>query len=518
MRGLGAKRLSIETKAATEDVPMPATLALPIEVHIERVGVAELDWRVGTNRGTIRGLAFGYSGGAAGHRVSDVTFVAQLGTITGNATIAPSAPFAIAGKLNAKGDDALAGTEADLVLAGALDTLTLDATGKAGSSPFTGRATLAPLAATVLREMTLDARAIDLAAWNAALPATALDVAVRASPAAGGLAGTIEATNTAIGTLDAGRVPLSTFSSRFAWRDDALALEAIAAALGGGAITGSARIPLSGAATAGSWTLELRDIDTHKIYAALVPSRLSGTLVADLERQQQRFRVNVTDRTVPGGGIGLEASATLADGAVVVDRFRARSGKGELAGHGRTVLAGDRAFELEATGTRFDPSAYGAFPSGTLDGRIVASGTVAAPWSIRADITLAQGSRLSGVAVAGTARGTLTKTSARDLAVDLSLGRSKLTATGAAGASSDELAVTLDSPEIADLAPLLPARFAQSLAGHAPSQGELRRSSAAGGSRPRGQRRTAEGPRRHRGGKRRDSRAHCPRRLQRFSS
>jgi hypothetical protein len=34
---------------------MPSTLALPIEVRIERLGVADLDWRVGTNGGTIRG-------------------------------------------------------------------------------------------------------------------------------------------------------------------------------------------------------------------------------------------------------------------------------------------------------------------------------------------------------------------------------------------------------------------------------------------------------------------------------
>ena len=465
VRGLGAKRLLIETKAATEDVPMPATLALPIEVRIERLGVADLQWRVGANGGTIRGLAFGYTGGADGHRVSDVTFVAPIGTITGNATISANAPFAIAGRLHAKGDAALSGTDADVSLSGSLATLLLEATGNAHRAPFTGRASLAPLAATPWREVAVDAKRIDLSTWHSVLPATELDVVVRANPAGNGIAGTIEATNNAIGAVDAGRVPLSTLSSRFTWRDDLLVLESLTATLtGSGAITGGARIPLGDSASAGSWTLELRDIDTHRIYAALVPTRLSGTLVADLDRDRQRFRGNLTDRTVRGG-IGVEFSAVLEKDVLVVERFHARSGKGELTGRGRTMLTRERSFEVDATATNFDPSVYGAFPAGSLNGKIAASGTIAKPWSVRGDVTLAQGSRLSGIALTGVARGTFTEKSLREIAIDLTAGGSKIKAAGAAGAVGDHLTVTIDSSDLADFAPLVPAPFASSLGG-----------------------------------------------------
>src|SRR5213075_763668 len=99
--------------------------------------------------------------------------------------------------------------------------------------------------------------------------------------------------------VDAKRIPLSTVASRFAYRNDALALDSIVATLeGGGSITGSARIPLGEAVSGGAWTLELRDIDTHRIYAALVPTRLSGTINAELDREQQRFRGNISDPTV----------------------------------------------------------------------------------------------------------------------------------------------------------------------------------------------------------------------------
>ena len=118
--GLGAQLLTVETNAATGDVPPPASLALPIEIRIERLGIGQLDWRVGENGGTIRGIAFGYQGGATGHRISDATFVAALGAITGNATLGARAPFAIAGKLGAMGVAALAGADGDIVLGGSL--------------------------------------------------------------------------------------------------------------------------------------------------------------------------------------------------------------------------------------------------------------------------------------------------------------------------------------------------------------------------------------------------------------
>jgi len=465
VRGLGAKRLSIETKASTEDVPMPSTLALPIEVRIERLGVADLDWRVGTNGGTIRGLSFGYAGGADGHRISAVTFVASVGAITGDATIGSAAPFAIAARLHAKGDAALAGTEADIGVAGSLAALTLDATGNARNAPFTAHATLAPLAAVPWRDVAIDAKRIDLSAWHGVLPATNLDVVVRASPATDGIAGTIDAVNNSVGTVDAERIPLSTVASRFALRSDGLALDSIAAALeGGGAITGSARIPLGDALTGGAWTLELRDIDAHRIHAALASTRLSGTIDAELDREQQRFRGSVSDRTVRGG-IGLDFAAVLGNDVLAVDRLRARSGKGELVGRGRITLVRNRAFEVDATATSFDPAAYGAFPGGSLNGSIVAAGSLAPPLTVRAQVTLAQGSRLSGVALSGTGRGTFSEKSVRDIAVDLAAGHSKLTATGAAGAVGDHLAVAVDSPDIADFAALLPARYASSVAG-----------------------------------------------------
>ncbi len=206
------------------------------------------------------------------------------------------------------------------------------------------------------------------------------------------------------------------------------------------------------------------------IYARLVATRLSGKIDADLGRTEQRIRGDVADRSLVGG-IALTFSAVVTEQSVVVDRFRARSGKGELAGRGRIALGGERAFEFDATAARFDPAAYGAFPAGALDGRIAAKGTLAPAWRVHADIVVAQGSRLAGMAVAGTARGTVTRDAVRDAAVDLAAGRARLTATGSIGDTGDKgeaaqrLAIALDAPALAELAPLIPASALRSLEG-----------------------------------------------------
>jgi translocation and assembly module TamB len=465
VRGLGARQVAFEAKASTEDLPLPDDLTLPIEVRIERLGVGQIDWRVGANGGTIRGLAFSYAGGAAGHRFSDVTFVTAIGAITGDANVGGGTPFSVSGRLKARGDAALAGTDADFVLGGTLAELTLDGGGNTNGARFTGRVSLAPLAAFPLRGASLDASGIDLSAWNAALPATSLAVAVRAQPADGAISGTLEASNALPGSIDVGRAPLRTLASRFTLRDDALTLDSIDVALAGdGALAGHGRIPLGAAGAAGSWTVDVRDVDLRKIYAPLVATRLSGTLAADLGARRQQIRGDVADRTLIGG-VALDFGAVIESDSLVVERFRARSGKGELAGRGRIAFSGERTFDLDATALRFDPARYGAFPAGALDGRIAVAGRLAPAWRVRAELALAPGSRLSGVALAGTARATIERDSVRDAAIDLAAGRAKLRVAGGAGEASERITVALDAPNLADLAPFVPAAMAASLSG-----------------------------------------------------
>ena len=472
VQALGAQHVELEIEASDTAVPLPESLALPFELAIEQLAIARLDWRLGPREGAIRGLALGYAGGAAGHRVANLSLGSDAWTLTGDAAIGPTSPFPVDGRLALAGDAAPGAAAATLSLSGTLAALAVDLRGTAGASRFSGRAALAPLAAVPLVDIAVDAADLDLAAWDKTLPATRLDVVVRAQPVAGGLAGHVEATNALAGTWDAGRIPLRALTARFAWRADALTLDDLAAQLpGGGRARGRANIPLADGAGAGTWSLDVADVDLKQIYAPLVATRISGRIAADLDRSRQQISGEVGDRAI-AGGVALGFRAAVAGETIEVERFRLTAAGGELAGRGRVRLTGDRAFLLDATGTRFDPARFGDFPTGAIDGRLVATGVLAPAWRAGVELALAPSSRLAGVALSGTLAGTLTQDSVRDLTLALQAGSAKLTASGSAGAAGDVLAATFDAPQLADLLPLLPPAVPRTLAGgaHATAQ------------------------------------------------
>ena len=176
---------------------------------------------------------------------------------------------------------------------------------------------------------------------------------------------------------------------------------------------GQARIPLGVAGAAGSWTPRR---PRRRLEAALRAARRDAAVGKARSpistSSSRRIRGDVADRTIIGG-VALDFAAVVADGAVVVDRFRARSGKGR-ARRPRPHRASPASARSSSTRprTRFDPASYGAFPAGALDGRIVATGTLAPAWRVRADIALAAGKPpFRRWPLAGTARGTLRRAS-----------------------------------------------------------------------------------------------------------
>jgi len=472
VKGLGAQHIAFATQGSNSATTLPAGLALPTNVTIDEVAVAHFDWRIGTNSGTITGLTFGYAGGAASHRVERLSLVAPRGTLTGRMALDARPPFAATGAFAFAGDVADKPARADVSVAGTLDALAIEATGRAGDAQFTLRARLTPLAAAALGELSLDARNLDAAAWDPALPATRASIKAEAHSVDGGLAGRFETTNAIDGPIDAGRLPVRSVSARFAWRANELAIDDLVAEISGrGRASGKARIPLSG--VAGKWALEVRDVDLRQIYAPLASTRISGTLGADLAAARQTFDGRVADRSIVGG-IDASFAATLSDRVLQVERFEVRAGDGGITGSGHVDLAGQRAFDVVAKAKRMDPSRFGRFPVGSLGGELTARGNLDPAWRVGIELTVGAGSRLAGVPLAGRARATLAARAVRDAEIDLTLASARLTASGSAGEGDDALSVALDVPRIADLAALLPPRVPHPLSGTLVARASLR--------------------------------------------
>ena len=144
-----------------------------------------------------------------------------------------------------------------------------------------------------------------------------------------GFAGTLAATNANAGAIDASRVPLASLNSPFRWNGRELALDDIDARLAGDArITG--RVILPGDGGASRWHLVVRDLDLQRVHSALVATRLSGSLSADVAQATQSVRGELTQ-----SDLALGFAATIVGRRIDIERFRGRAGTGELTGRGR---------------------------------------------------------------------------------------------------------------------------------------------------------------------------------------
>lgn len=469
IKGLGIRRLDLEIVPAEGPTSPPESLALPIEVELDSAAVGRLDWRVGERRGTITGLAFGYSGGAREHRLRDLKLVFERGALAGAASLGASAPFRLAGTLTLAGDASLWNAQAEAKIGGTLADLSTTASGRLGEASFTADARLAPLANPLLRSLDGEVHNLNLAAFDATLPATRIDASVSTKPKADGLTGSFRARNASPGAWDQDRVPLAALNADFTLSPSALALTAVDATLAGNA-SASGQVTLFFAAKgfAAQVALDVADLDLTQIHTQLVATRLRGRLTADLTEGRQDIVADLAQQN-----LAFALAATVTGTRVDVTRLSARAGGGEFSGRGNIDLERERPFTANGTFTRFDPSRFGRFPTGSINGSLALTGSLAPSWRVSGQVALATGSKLANVPIAGTASGAVAPGLLRDASVDLAIGSGRVTATGNAGAVGDRLAFNLDAPKLADYVAIAPDRLPTSLSGAIRASGTL---------------------------------------------
>ncbi len=394
-------------------------------------------------------MAFDYAGGARNHSVQKLRFVADVGTLEGRAEIGAVAPFPLQAALVFTGDGAFRDTRANADASGTLEHVALAAAGTSRDAAVSAKATLTPFAAVPLVDAHIDARDVDVARFDARLPATRLTMTVEAKPVADGFAGTLRASNVDAGAIDAGRVPLTQLTSRFNWDGRGLALDDVDARLPGDArVTGRATLPSDGSAS--SLALAVRNLDLHSVHSALIATRLTGTLAADVAQEKQLVRGDLAQ-----ADLSLNFVATVTGRRVDIERFRGRAGAGEVSGRGHVTLEGERAFGVTAEAAHFDPSRFGAFPAGSLSGSVSARGRLAPAWNVGAEVTVGQGSRLEGVAVSGTLRADASARTLRNVAANVVVASATFSASGAAGTPGDKLTFAADAAKVQELRGLL---------------------------------------------------------------
>jgi translocation and assembly module TamB len=446
--GLGAQRIVVTTKPTGNKSSLPGSLALPFEIAIDRAAFGEVVVAAGDRQFRIEGVTLGYAGGGGAHRLRQVGLASDWGAIAGEMSISADAPFAVSGAATIAGSERLRNARLSLQLGGRLESLQLKVAGSVLASEIDANATFTPFAEVPLQELSLHGRELDLAAFDATLPRTMLDFAVRATMATDGrVTGSLEATNAAAGPIDRDRLPLDTLATAFALSADAIELTGLVASSGPVArATGDARIPLRDAAARGQWQLELSRLDLARIHSKLAPTRLSGRLRAALSGTEQQL-----DGDLRQDDLGASFAATVAANVVNVTRLRARAGQGEFNGRARYDFSGVQRFEIAGKALRFDPAQFGAFPQARLDGELRAAGALQPAWHADVAISLDPSSRLREAPLSGRLSGRVTAATLQDATIDLALAGARFKARGSYGPPGARIDATFDIPETASV-------------------------------------------------------------------
>ncbi|HLW11543.1 MAG TPA: hypothetical protein VKU81_02490, partial [Casimicrobiaceae bacterium] len=469
IHGLGARHLDIAIKPSSEPTPPPTDLRLPLAVNIDRLAVGELDWRTGPRAGHVSGLEFGYAGDATLHRIRDLDLVSDFGRLHANVEVGARAPLNVTGTATIEGDGPLAGARADATLAGPLARIGIAAKGTLRAATLSLQAVATPFAAAPFASATVDLGDVDATSFDASLPNTRARLHLAFGPQGGGIAGALELANDEPGPIDTQRVPIARLAARFSLDKDALQLDAIDATLAdGGGLRGDGRVVLAEPNRSARFALTVTNLDLAQLSTKLVATRLSGRVTADATAQRQTIDGDVRDRD-----LALAFAAVVANARIDVTRFRASAAAGSLEGSARMSLNEPNEFTVQAAMRRLDPSRFAALPGASLDGTLKASGALRPRWRASASIAIAPTSRLAGLALSGNARGNVAPGSLRDAAIDVALGSARLHGAGSAGSPGDRLAITLDAPHIADVAPLLPANIQRPIAGELHASGHL---------------------------------------------
>jgi len=434
---LSASEVWVTSKPGEPRGRPPDTLALPVDVHISDAKIGRLIIDAGKGAFEISEVALEYSGGRNVHRIHKLSLAAYGHSVELAGSIDAHAPFGLKADVSVTRSVAPAAT-LKATASGNLSALDLQGTLTSGKASVSLATLVEPYAAFPVAALKAQLQELDLKAFAKDWPQTLLAGEMDLERTGVLLVGPVRLTNAAHGSYDRGRVPVAAL--RVEVRTDVSNVRAFTfdADLGrAGAVTGSGSLTNDAAKVA----LATRNLDLSGLHGRMRKTRLAGRADLTLTEAQQSVAADLSQ-----DDINVAVTAHRAGDRVQVSQFRARARGGEARGSANVMLSGKRPFALQASFTRFDPAAWGAFPPGLINGGIEAKGFAEGP---EADVQLGiRDSRWLNAPL--TAQGSLSVRGERlrDADVTATIGGNDLAAKGTLGAPGDTLAVKFDAPKL----------------------------------------------------------------------
>ncbi|NRR34360.1 hypothetical protein HSX11_29740, partial [Oxalobacteraceae bacterium] len=389
--------LLVQSIGPSKPPVLPATLAAPFRLSLAdaRLDKLTLASKDGTN--IISNVRFQLNGDRASWHIGQASALTAVGLLKADVTLGAERPFPIQGKASLTQTvvtaTATAGQQPpahlDLQAGGSLALLDLKAQGTAGPAKGNAVLALAPFDPVMLRSVEIQGSGIDPSSYAEGGPQAQLGLRLSAKVGAGQqLSGELNLHNEGkSGPLDQQLLPLRAITAKLdgtltASRIDAVLIDLGAAGRfhGGGQIARSA--PDAGIASA-SFKLHTDGIDLRGLYASMNKSAIAGDI--ELSTRDKRHTLGAA---LGQTGLKLELQATLADALLQLKQARLTAKQGSISATGQLSLKDEHAFKASASASRFDPSAFGAYPVADINADLKASGKLAPQWKLAADFAL----------------------------------------------------------------------------------------------------------------------------------
>lgn len=366
---LGAVSKMQQTK---EPARLPDSISLPLKLQVDSVQVdgGDIAWGP-VNLIELGAFAFNLDFDGERYRFGLDRLAARskseagafAGTFSGQATLSAAKPYALQGTI-ASGGEALIEQRAisakgRVDLSGSLEEVATAIDLAINQAQVKGRAVLRPFSEQPLGGADLAAHALDLSAFSAGLPKTALDINLNAAENG---AGELALTNAAAGLYNDARIPLTSLQIAFRQDDGQFTFDRIAASLGSarrpaGVVSGSGRY----ANGALMLTLQTAALDVQRLDQRARATRLAGSVDIRHADGRQTFTVALSE-PLKKNKLTLSAHAVLADDSIAIDRAELRVGNSAVDASAQVDLAGKQTFSAKGRVSRFRLQDLGDFP------------------------------------------------------------------------------------------------------------------------------------------------------------
>jgi translocation and assembly module TamB len=483
---LAAQRLAINTISATDDTPstgFPTSIGIPVEVDVERLQVGTLD--IAQNGAalpvSISELDASLAARLDGYRLHvnriKVSGADADAALRGTINLGASQPFDIQGELDSQVRQGERRFTVHTTATGSLGDLQLALRGEGSGVSVDAMARAGVIdGGFPLRGLRLSLRGVDPAAWVASAPKADIEIGsdlsvVTAEPGGGPrLQGPLWIHNAAPGTWDAGAVPVedvrATLSLPLQPVNAAQLTDVVIQLPGAGSVKGNVDWRRQGTPDAPVdrvvGRLVLADVDAAKLYAAAVPTKLSGPVSFDADPSRQIVDVDLREQgnKTP---LALRASARLENDVVDVSQAVLSAGEARATASGRLELSGARKFAAKLALKDFDPAHWVpglAMPPASLTAQADVDGTLSPALAGSARVAIDPASRWNRRPLSGKISTRFTDTTLSNLMAGLDIADNRIAVEGSVGGDRDRLGFDLQMPTLEALWPGLGGKLA----------------------------------------------------------